>query len=115
MKGKKVSSCCIKSKGQRIKQNQRAEQPFCLVCKREKHGMITRCIVLIRTFFNLIPFAFFGHSVGALISFELTQYFYRIGYGLEPVHLFISGHRAPQIPDLDPPTYHLPEQDSRWE
>lgn len=45
-----------------------------------------------------IPFAFFGHSMGALISFELARQL-RAQQEPSPVHLFISGRRAPQIPD----------------
>ena len=54
------------------------------------------------------PFVFFGHSMGALVSFELTRLLHR-DYNLSPVHLFVSGHRAPQIPDSDPPIHDLPE------
>jgi medium-chain acyl-[acyl-carrier-protein] hydrolase len=54
------------------------------------------------------PFAFFGHSMGTLISFELARQLRRQN-APTPVHLFVSGHRAPQLPDPDPPTYHLPE------
>ncbi|MUL38592.1 thioesterase II family protein [Gloeocapsopsis dulcis] len=42
------------------------------------------------------PFAFFGHSMGAIVSFELTRLL-RKNYGIEPLHLFVSGRRAPQI------------------
>lgn len=56
------------------------------------------------------PFAFFGHSMGGLVSFELAR-FIRRQYNLEPVHLFISGRRAPQIKDLNPPIHNLPEAD----
>lgn len=56
------------------------------------------------------PFAVFGHSMGGLIAFELTHYL-RQQYGLNPVHLFISGHRAPQIPDPDPPIHELPDSE----
>jgi medium-chain acyl-[acyl-carrier-protein] hydrolase len=42
------------------------------------------------------PFAFFGHSMGALISFELARYLRR-EHGLQPSHLFISGHGAPKL------------------
>ena len=56
------------------------------------------------------PFACFGHSMGALISFELTRLL-RDRYDRSPVHLFISGRRAPQIPDLDPPIHALPDPD----
>lgn len=58
-------------------------------------------------FFNK-PFAFFGHSMGALISLELTRWLRRTG-GPRPVHLFISGRRAPQLPDDEPLSYNLPE------
>ncbi|PSB03955.1 putative thioesterase [Merismopedia glauca CCAP 1448/3] len=55
------------------------------------------------------PFAFFGHSMGALISFELTRQIRR-KYGLEPIHLFISGRLAPQRRRLRPPLHNLPEE-----
>ncbi|MBD2773047.1 thioesterase II family protein [Iningainema tapete] len=46
------------------------------------------------------PFAFFGHSMGALVCFELARLL-RKQYSLEPIHLFVSGQGAPQIPDPD--------------
>lgn len=30
---------------------------------------------------------------------------------MSPVHLFVSGHRAPQVPDRDPPIHALPESE----
>lgn len=56
------------------------------------------------------PFAFFGHSMGAAISFELAHKL-RLNRKPEPVHLFLSGRRAPQLPDLDPPMFNLPESE----
>ena len=41
------------------------------------------------------PFALFGHSMGALIAFELAHYLRR-EYGAQPVHLFASGRCSPQ-------------------
>ncbi|ARV58854.1 putative thioesterase [Nostocales cyanobacterium HT-58-2] len=60
------------------------------------------------------PFAFFGHSMGALVSFELTRLL-RKKYNLEPVHLFVSGRRAPQISNPDPPIHTLSEPEFKEE
>ncbi len=58
-------------------------------------------------FFNL-QFAFFGHSMGSILSFELDRYLQK-HYSLQPHHLFVSGRRAPQFPDTNSPTYNLPD------
>ena len=55
-----------------------------------------------------LPFAFFGHSLGSLISFELTRRLRR-QKDPGPLHLFVSGSRAPQIPDPDSPIHQLPD------
>ena len=55
-----------------------------------------------------MPYALFGHSMGALIAFELTRELRRRRLPL-PVHLFVSAHRAPQIPHTKPPIHHLPD------
>jgi medium-chain acyl-[acyl-carrier-protein] hydrolase len=49
------------------------------------------------------PFAFFGHSMGGIVAFELMRELRRRGAPL-PVLLFASACSAPQIPDyVDPP------------
>ncbi len=53
------------------------------------------------------PFVFFGHSMGAKISFELAREL-RKRSGPMPLCLFVSGSRAPQITERDP-IHHLPE------
>jgi medium-chain acyl-[acyl-carrier-protein] hydrolase len=60
------------------------------------------------------PFAFFGHSMGALVSFELARLL-RKEYNISPVHLFVSGRHAPQIPDTKPPVHALPEPEFKEE
>ena len=59
-------------------------------------------------------FAFFGHSMGAIIAFELARELRRRGMP-QPAHLLVSGRRAPQIPDDDPVTYDLPDEEFRAE
>lgn len=53
------------------------------------------------------PFAFFGHSMGALVAFELARLVRAEGFTL--AQLFVSAHRAPQLPDPDEPLHALPE------
>jgi medium-chain acyl-[acyl-carrier-protein] hydrolase len=47
------------------------------------------------------PFAFFGHSMGALIAFELARELRRRS-APQPKHLFASGHRAPHVQESLP-------------
>jgi medium-chain acyl-[acyl-carrier-protein] hydrolase len=44
------------------------------------------------------PFALFGHSMGALLAFEVAHHFRRQGRS-GPGCLVVSAHRAPHIPD----------------
>lgn len=57
-----------------------------------------------------LPFAFFGHSMGALISFELARQLRRMGKPL-PVHMFLSGRAAPQLEEREAITYNLPAKE----
>jgi medium-chain acyl-[acyl-carrier-protein] hydrolase len=54
------------------------------------------------------PFAFFGHSMGALIVFELARHLRR-QHRLSPIHIFVSGRRAPQVPLHGLPLHQLDE------
>ena len=53
------------------------------------------------------PFAFFGHSMGSILAFELARELRRRGRPL-PAHLFASACPAPHLPD-DDATHHLPD------
>ncbi|HMN29254.1 MAG TPA: alpha/beta fold hydrolase [Caldilineaceae bacterium] len=50
--------------------------------------------------FSDLPFAFFGHSMGALIAFEVARLLRR-RRDSEPLHLFVSGCPAPQAMAVD--------------
>lgn len=54
------------------------------------------------------PFAFFGHSLGAVMAFELARRLRRQA-GVEPVRIFVSARSAPQILRTEAPIYNLPE------
>jgi len=54
------------------------------------------------------PSVFFGHSMGALIAFEVARRLRRDS-APEPEYLFVSGRPAPQVPDPERRTYDLPE------
>ena len=56
------------------------------------------------------PFALFGHSLGAVVAFELARRLRR-DHDVSPHHLIVSGHTAPQIPDRRQPIHSLPDDE----
>lgn len=77
-----------------------AEQPF-----NQLKPLVNELAHALLPYLNK-PFAFFGHSMGGLVSFELAHLLYK-NYDLSPRHIFISGRHAPQIPDSKLPIHHL--------
>jgi medium-chain acyl-[acyl-carrier-protein] hydrolase len=73
----------------------------------------TRLTPLVQTLAEAIypyldrPFAFYGHSMGALVSFELARQLRRI-YDKHPVCLYLAAFRAPHLPNPNIKIYHLP-------
>ncbi len=58
-------------------------------------------------------FALFGHSMGALVAFELARRLRDLGLP-GPRALYVSGYQAPDAP-LQPPVYDLPRDELvRW-
>jgi medium-chain acyl-[acyl-carrier-protein] hydrolase len=60
------------------------------------------------------PYAVFGHSVGALMAFELVREMRR-RRAPAPAHLFVAGRHAPHLPNIEPelrgiPTDMFPDQ-----
>jgi medium-chain acyl-[acyl-carrier-protein] hydrolase len=54
------------------------------------------------------PFALFGHSLGALVAYELARWSQSTGAsGLAA--LYVSGHRAPHLPNRHPMIHTLPD------
>lgn len=64
---------------------------------------------------HLVPhlrhrYALFGHSMGALVCYELAQALLDRGAPL-PLHLFVSGSPPPHIAENIRPLYQLPEEE----
>ena len=45
------------------------------------------------------PYALFGHSLGAHVAYEVARVL--MARGRRPLHLFVSGSRAPHLPPLE--------------
>ena len=67
------------------------EQPFTRL-----QPLVQAAAESLRPFLDDMPFAFFGHSMGAMISFELARLLRREGRA-QPQQLFLSGSNAPQL------------------
>ena len=61
----------------------------------------------LRPYFDM-EFALFGHSLGALLAYELIQTLRQTGGPLAR-HLIVSAHRAPHIPSPHRSTWQLPD------
>lgn len=56
------------------------------------------------------PFAFFGHSLGALLAYELARELRTEGRA-QPERVFLSAYHAPHLPRDLPPIHHLGDQE----
>lgn len=83
---------------------------------RMREPAFTDCRLLVEAFLPYMlplldkPFALFGHSMGAIIAFEVARALRR-EWGLQPAHLFVSGRRAPQVPARRSQAYNLPDNE----
>ncbi len=60
--------------------------------------------------FQTKPYAFFGHSMGGTVCFELARHLQKHHYP-GPAQLFIAAQQAPQLVNSDPPTHNLPDKE----
>ena len=78
-----VEVCAVQLPG---RENRIAEPPFRILA-----SLVEAMVEALAPYFD-VPFAFFGHSLGAKIAFELVRELRR-KKGIQPVHLFVSGAR----------------------
>ena len=55
------------------------------------------------------PYVLFGHSLGALLAFELARELR--GSAGEPAALLVAGRNAPSLPSAHRPIHHLPDEE----
>jgi medium-chain acyl-[acyl-carrier-protein] hydrolase len=94
-----VEVCPIQLPG---RENRLLEDPFTRI------SPLVECLAEALAPHLSLPFAFFGHSMGAIISFELARTLQRHLPPLRPVHLYVSGYPAPRQLDPELPVYNLP-------
>ncbi len=96
-----VEVCAVQPPG---REGRLAEAPF-----SDVDSLVESAAAGLAPYFDR-PFAFFGHSNGAVIAFELMRRLRR-GGGPMPVAFFPSGHKAPHLPRTLPPIHALPEDE----
>jgi len=79
----------------------RAERPF-----MRMRALVAALFSAIRDSLSDRPFAMYGHSMGALIAFELARQLQRFG-SARPAALVAAACRAPRLPALKPPVHQL--------
>lgn len=83
---------------------------------RQREACITAMPVLVEQLLQAMmplldkPFVFFGHSLGALVAFEVCRGLRQPGLPL-PQHLFVSAFPAPDLPNPNSPMSQLSEAD----
>jgi medium-chain acyl-[acyl-carrier-protein] hydrolase len=95
-----VEVCPVQIPG---RENRLREPPF-----ERPEPLVQALLEGLQPYFRGLPFVFFGHSMGAMLSFEVARELRRRGQTM-PLHLFVSGRRAPQVPDREEPIHNLPE------
>jgi medium-chain acyl-[acyl-carrier-protein] hydrolase len=86
------------------RENRFNEKPY-----TEMQTLVDALSTAIRPYLDM-PFAFFGHSMGSLLAFELAKKLDEEGLAT-PRHLFISSRRGPDLPGPTPPLHTLSESE----
>ena len=99
-----IELCVVKLPGRESRYN---EKPY-----RRIDDLVKKLANEMRPLLNK-PFIFFGHSIGAHISFHLARFLRRNNMHV-PKHLIVSGARAPQIESRNPDPLHYTMEDSEF-
>ena len=91
-----VEICAIQLPG---RENRLRETPF-----NQLKPLMGELIEIILPYLDK-PFAVFGHSMGAIIAFEMARQI-RLKYNISPAHLFVSARGAPSVTIKRNPPFH---------
>jgi len=76
--------------------------------------LVENLIEALLPFMKELPFAFFGHSLGAIVALEATRRLAR-EQAMFPRHLFISARPAPHLPLRRAPVFNLSREElKQW-
>jgi surfactin synthase thioesterase subunit len=95
-----IEICAVRLPGREERFDEPPEVDIRVLAERVRGG--------IADFFG-VPFALFGHSMGALLAYELACRLRDVG-GPSPVRLVVSACRPPHVPDPQPHIYALPDE-----
>ena len=96
-----VEICAIRLPG---REHRYSEPAF-----RRSEQVVDSLLPVLRQFLDL-PFVMFGHSMGALLAYEVTRGLLATA-AVEPRALFVSGHRAPHLPPRRRSLHFLPRDE----
>lgn len=95
-----VEICAIRLPG---REGRHADPPF-----RRAERVAESLTPILQDFLDL-PFVMFGHSMGAILAYEITRAI-RTATAVEPRALLVSAHRAPHLPRRGRDRHDLPRE-----
>jgi medium-chain acyl-[acyl-carrier-protein] hydrolase len=95
-----IEVCAVRLPG---RESRLGEPPFTDIAS------LTSCLAPILAEYRDLPLAFFGHSMGALVAFEMAHALHA-QHLAEPRYLCVAGFRAPHLQARQPPIHALDEE-----
>jgi medium-chain acyl-[acyl-carrier-protein] hydrolase len=99
--GASVEVCAIRLPG---REKRYAEPAF-----RRSEEVVESLVPILPDFLGM-PFAMFGHSMGAILAYEVARGILKT-MGVEPRALFVSARRGPDLRSTKPDVHHLPREE----
>lgn len=96
-----IEVCAVQPPG---RENRLNEKPFTHVAP-----LVDALLTALRAELDR-PFALFGHSMGAMVAYEVAQALVRSRMA-SPSHLLVSGRRGPEMPERFAPIHQAPTDD----